>query len=108
MPDIFHNPRALAPFYRDRIAITGKRPDGVRFAFPLPACVLDQGWDDPLAEGDAATMRRRYSIRVRTCDWPETFPPQTGDEITLADGTLLSTHSSSRAVGDYLLEAREK
>ena len=73
---------------------------------PLPACVFDQGLDDPISGGGSSSTRRRYSINVHVCDWPETARPQTGDVVTLSDGSRLAVMSVAVVMGDFAMEAR--
>ena len=104
---LFDNPAAFAPFYDDVVAVEGTRTDRVLKTGPLAACVFDQGLDDPLADGDVSSVRRRYSISIRVADWPDTAPPQIGDTVLLADGNgRLSVLSVARSLGDIVMEAR--
>lgn len=104
---LFDNPAAFAPFYDDTVAVEGTREGRVLKTGPLAACVFDQGLDDPIGEGDTASTRRRYTISIRFADWPDTFMPQNGDIVTLADGNgSLTVLSVARSLGDYVLEAR--
>lgn len=114
---LFHNPRALAPFYHDDVAVEAGRAasGGVRvFRCTLRACVLDQGLDDPLAEGSTGADRRRWDIRVRSADWPDTTPPQIGDVVRIPgeygpDGESMraAVQSIARHDDDWLIEARQ-
>ena len=107
MASLFENPHAYAPFYDDTVAVEGQRPGRTVRTGALKACVLDQGLDDPLSDGDTASTRRRYTVHVRVADWPDTAPPQNGDVVTLSDGgSRLSVLSVARVHGDFVLEAR--
>lgn len=106
MSGLFHNPRAFAPFFDDLVAVEGRRGARTVKTGALPACVLDEGLDEPLQDASTSTARRRYSIRLRAADWPETEPPREGYFVLLADGTKLSVMSVARHQGDYLMEAR--
>lgn len=93
------------------IAYSGERPTGASLralSFPLErVCIMDGGMDEPLMDGDTASKRRAFTVVVRRRDWPDVTPPQTGDHITLEDGTRLSVKGMQRFVGrDYIMEAR--
>ena len=103
---LFDNPRAFAPFFDDLVSVEGRRGSRTVQTGAIPACVLDEGLDDTLQDGATSTTRRRYSIRIRVVDWPDTEPPKEGDYVLLADGTRLSVMSKSRDLGDYIMEAR--
>lgn len=106
MISIFHNPAAFAPFYDDVVAVEGAAGRPLRTG-PLAACVLDQGLDDPVAEGGVASARRRFTVSIRVADWPASRPPQIGDVVILADGDVrLSVLSAARSHGDFVMEAR--
>lgn len=106
MKSIFQNPRAFAPFYDDRIAVEGARSGRTLKTGALPACVFDQGLDDPISDGGTSSTRRRYTINVKVSDWPDTTRPQTGDSIIMSDGTRLSVMSVAVVMGDIAMEAR--
>jgi hypothetical protein len=107
MPSIFQSKRAFAPFYDDIVSVEGQRQGRVVKTGGLMACVLDQGLDDAIGEGDADSTRRRYSVSIRTADWPDVFAPQRGDTVVLADGNeRLSVLSVARSLGDIVMEAR--
>ena len=63
MKSLFDNPRAFAPFYDDRIAVEGSRSGRTLKTGPLPACVFDQGLDDPISDGGTSSTRRRVRAR---------------------------------------------
>lgn len=117
MPIRFHNPRALAPFYHDVVAVEAKRAGSADVRVlrcTVRACVLDQGLDETLAEGSTGTDRRRWTIRVRSGDWPYTTPPRIGDVACIpgefgADGTPVRAAilSIGRHADDWLMEARQ-
>lgn len=106
MKSLFDNPRAFAPFYADSIAVEGSRSGRTLKTGPLPACVFDQGLDDPISDSGTSSTRRRYTINVPVSEWPETTRPQTGDVITLSDGSRLSVMSVAVVMGDFAMEAR--
>ena len=98
--DPFSNPAAFAPFYRDAITVEGTRrslpslqgshgvPRAVRGTFR--ACVIDNGFAEPVAESDAESSLRTFGISVRRGDWIDRMPPQTGDRVALVrDGQTL-------------------
>ena len=112
MPSIFHNPAAFAPFYDNRVAVEGKRGSR-RVAFTLRACVLDDGLEDPLADNSTSTNRRRWSVRVRIEDWPDTNPPQIGDTLQIPEEfdvcgvpVKAAVKSIVRHADDFIMEAR--
>ncbi len=117
MRSIFHNPRAFAPFYDEVVAVEAKRArsGGARvLRCTVRACVLDQGLDEPLAEGSTGTLRRRWTIRVRAADWPYTTPPQIGDVARIpgefeqgGDPVRAAVLSIARHEDDWLMEARQ-
>ena len=106
MAALFENPHAYAPFYDDTVAVEGKRGGRTLTTGALPACVLDQGLDDPISDGATSSTRRLYTVTVREADWPDTTPPRIGDVITLADGAKISVKAVVRSHGDFALEAR--
>lgn len=106
MKSLFDNPRAFAPFYDDLVTVEGSRSGRTLKTGPLPACVFDQGLDDPISDGGTSSTRRRYTVNVPVGDWPETTRPQGGDIITLADGSRLSVMSVAVVMGDFAMEAR--
>ncbi len=106
MSNLFHNPRAFAPFFDDLVSVEGRRGARTVQTGALPACVFDEGLDDTLQDGSTSTTRRRYSISIRVADWPDTEQPREGYSVLLADGTRLSVMSVSRQQGDFQLEAR--
>ena len=104
---LFDNPRAFAIFYDTQVSVEGPRQGRVVKTGGLMACVIDLGLDDAVAEGDTASTRHRYSVAVRQAEWPDTFYPQIGDTVLLAeeDGRL-SVLSVARSLGDLVMEAR--
>lgn len=106
MPSIFENPIAFAPFFNDEIFVAGVRPYGNFRTGALKACVLDCSLEEPFAEDSVASHIKRYAVRIRVADWPETSPPQIGDQVTLEAGATLSVMSLEVSHGDYVMEAR--
>ncbi len=94
------------------IAYRGERPNGASprvLSFPLErVCIMNGGIDDPFSDGSTSADRRAFTVVVRCRDWPDVTPPQTGDHITLEDGTRLAVKSMQRFVGrDFILETRQ-
>lgn len=106
MKSLFDNPRAFAPFYDERIAVEGARSGRTLKSGPMRACVIDQGLDDAVVEGDTASTRQRYSVSVHEDEWTDVLQPQVGDTIILAGGERLSVMSVARSLGDIVMEAR--
>lgn len=108
--DRFGREAPFAPFFRDRVAVEGARAGGRRVAGTVRACVLDMGFDDPLADGAAQAARRVVEVTVRRADWFEPDPPRTGDEVTLESGAVFSVLSVAAADGlaGWTLKARSK
>ncbi len=101
----------MSRLFNRTIAYDGTRPhNGATrpLSFPLErTCIMDGDMDEPLLDGDTASKRRAYTVIIRKRDWPDVTPPQTGDHITLEDGTRLSVKGMQRFVGrDYIVEAR--
>ena len=119
MPGTFQMPAsAFAPFFDEVISVEGRRSatlsaDGApavtrNVSGSFYACVFDNGFADPLADADAESGVRTFSITVRAGDWIEGTKPQTGDRVHLADGTLLAVNSVGMLAGDtWVLTARE-
>jgi len=108
MRSMFDNPRAFDPMYEDRVTVAN--PGGVRV--DCRACVFDLGIDDPFADGDAESTRRRFAVHIplKGCGaWPQgTQAPKVGWQVTFADGALAHVTSVSAHLHDALvLEARE-
>ena len=110
MQSLFENPSAFAPLFDDLVAVEGARQDGRRIAGTFRACVLDQGLDDLLSDGSTGTVRRRVVVtfRIGGDSWPaDGTRPQSGDEITVADGAVYRVDRVTRPMGDmYECEAR--
>ena len=106
MTSIFDNPYAFDPFFDDIVSVEGRIGDCVVKTGAIPACVFDQGLDDPLSDEDTHTNRRRFSVTIRACDWPEVDGPRIGFTLELADGRRLAVDSVSVVQGDYQIEAR--
>lgn len=101
----------MSRLFNRKIAYSGtRRENGATrpLSFPIErACIMDGGMDEPLLDSDTASKRRAYTVVFRRRDWPDVTPPQTGDYITLEDGTRLSVKGMQRFVGrDYVVEAR--
>lgn len=92
--------------YEDRISLSGRRGNVSLKTGTIPACVFDQGLEDPLSDDATASVRRLYSVNVRTKDWPYTDAPRIGDTVLLADGTRLTVKSVARIIGDFQMECR--
>lgn len=99
MARLFESPAAFAPFFRDRVAVEGARAGGRRVAGTFRACVIDQGLDDPLAEGSTETARRVVSVTLLRADWLDVEPPQTGDAVTLESGDTYRAMAVDPSVG---------
>lgn len=106
MSSIFDNPSAFDPFFDDFVSVEGRVGDCVVKTGAIPACVFDQGLDDPLSDEDTHTNRRRFSVTIRSCDWPEVDGPGIGFTVELSDGRRLAVASVSVVQGDYQIEAR--
>ena len=116
MPSVFDNPDAFGPFFDETIVVEGKRPASRAAGASRPvkgtfrACVFDNGFADPFAEGDADSNVRTFSVSVRPGDWIEGTPPQPGDRITLErDGFSfhLAVKDVTPTFGSWTVAARE-
>lgn len=108
MAGMFDNPGPFDPFFDDVVCIEGVR-DGRTVCETVPACVMDQGFDDPLTDVSTETNRRKVEVTVRRSDWREILPPQTCDVVRLDDGgefevfAVVASHAS-----EWILRARSK
>ena len=111
MHNLFDNPAAFAPFFDDEIFVEGRRKadDGTRkVEGSFPACVVYNGFSEPLIEGDADSDVRTYSVSIRSGDWVDGTKPQVGDRVRLADGTQLAVSRTDNLLGEiWSLTARE-
>ena len=113
MSSIFHNAAAMAPFFDDVIIVEGRRTssdhNGTRsISGTFRACVIDNGFADPIAAGDAESNVRTYTIITPVGGWLERTPPQTGDRITLENGRRLAVQRiNALDAGDWTLTAKE-
>ena len=106
MGGMFDCPGAFDPFFDDLVSVEGRVGDRVVKTGAIPACVFDQGLDDPLSDEDTHTNRRRFSVTIRARDWLEVDGPQVGFTVELKDGLKLSVTSVAVVHGDYAIEAR--
>lgn len=97
---------AFAPFFDDVVSVEGRSGARAVKTGGIPACVFDQGFDDPVSDGSSATERRLYSVVVRVADWPNVEPPRIGFVVTLKDGARLSVKSVARSADEIAMEAR--
>lgn len=106
MGGMFDCPGAFDPFFDDLVAVEGRVGDRVVKTGAIPACVFDQGFDEPLQDESTATVRRLYNVVVRIADWPYVALPNAGCHVMLADGTRLSVKSVARSADEITMEAR--
>jgi len=120
---IFHNAAAMAPFFDDVIVVEGVRastsqtlkqsnnqttPQPTRIRGTFRACVIDNGFADPVAAGDAESSVRTYTIVTPAGEWLAHTPPQTGDRITLSNGRHLAVQAiNSIDAADWTITAKE-
>ena len=111
MNSFFDNPAAIAPFLDETIVVDGvRRSDGEKrtLRLSLAACVIDNGFSEPISSGDADSDVRIYSITVRASDWTDATPPQIGDRVTLGNGRRLALSDVGTISGSvWTLSARE-
>lgn len=108
-----------AAFGKCPAAFSGRRASAAAsaaraIAFTLDALALEDA-AAPSAPGDplGPSGGRTWTVCVRAADWPETEPPQTGDEIRLVDPSdgrelRLRAASVSRGGGWWTLRARPR
>lgn len=116
----FASPAAFAPFFREAVAVEGRREAipalngggtvarSVRGTFR--ACVMDCGFAEPLADGDATCSARVYAVSVRKGDWVDRTPPRVGDRVrATVGGRSASLVVTSVSCGEdvWTAEARE-
>ncbi len=107
MKSLFVNPRAYAPFFDEMVAVSGVRPNGGRVNTSARACVIDNGFDETLGDGDPANTRRSFSITILRREWRYTTSPQVGDTVTLSSSaTALAVKSVETDDEFFHLEAR--
>jgi hypothetical protein len=111
--DFFRFPiAAFAPFFKERVAFSATRPDGVR-AGTIPANVSAGGYDDVFEDSGATSSRiRRATIVVRDADWRAVVSsdPQPGDRFTVFASprvTYAAAEVTPLAADMWTIEARE-
>ena len=116
MGRMFENSKAFAPMFDDLVKVTARRiTDGVNppriIRGGFRACVLPMMNDDPFAEDEAQSARRRFSVLIAKSGpsaWNDRQPPQIGDVIELPNGLTAAVKKVIPVVDDwYELEARE-
>ncbi len=107
MKSPFVNPHAFAPFFDETIVIEGVRANGARVNTTVRACVVDNGFDDSLGDGDPANTRRSFSIWMPLGAWLYGELPQIGDIVRLRDGARLAVSRVSRDESYVTMETRE-
>lgn len=102
----FDNPAAFAPMFDDRVVVRASRRNGETVRGTFAACVFPAESDDPLADVNDSSARRRVSVEIpRTGPggWNRQDLPQVGDGIE-HDGVRYSVAAVSLAVGgNYIL-----
>ena len=107
--------RAFAPFYDSRVRITGTRGAGASTRTidgTFPACLLDNGYADPMGESNTQSTARTRTIyipRTGPDAWRDETPPQRGDTITTLDGArwgVQSVDATDRT--QFTMEVKEK
>ena len=84
-------------------------PQPTRIRGTFRACVIDNGFADPVAAGDAESSVRTYTIVTPAGEWLAHTPPQTGDRITLSNGRHLAVQAiNSIDAADWTITAKEQ
>lgn len=109
MNKIFDNPAAFAPFYDSLVSINGnRRLRTIRSTFR--ACVIDQGFEDPLSADGTGSTRCAISVRIRKSGkqgWNDVTPPQVGDVVTHGGVRFNVFDVELFDATDYILKARQ-
>lgn len=97
----FDNPKAFDPFFDDHVSVEAVRA-GRTVRTTCAACVLDEGYDDPLSDA-VQTSRRIVTVLVRggECFCFGGFKP--GD-VVVSEGSRLAVERASLSHGVW--EAR--
>lgn len=109
MSGMFSNPRALAPFFDELIAVEGERPTG-RVRQSVKASVMPAAKDELLGDASFDTTRRDWSVSFLKCGrggWNLTAAPQIGDRVRLKSGAVATVAKVTEILEMYELEVRE-
>lgn len=107
MAGLFQNPRAWDPMFDDPVVFSGVR-NGVAWRRPVKACVLDNGFGDPVDE-QSAQGPREIVVTVRGKEWSGSGAPhpKIGDAVTLVDRTAFAVYNVAPfAFGEWTMKAR--
>lgn len=109
MKSVFDNPKALAPFFDDVLVIEGRRAGGRDVRCTISACVLDQGFSDPLMDGASSSSdARELVVQLPRACWPYIQPPQIGDRVKMKTGQSFEVYKVGLFDATvYMLNIRE-
>lgn len=111
-PIDFNCTSAFAPFFDEVVSIEGRRKsdDGpYTLSGTALACVLENGFSDPMVDVDADSDVRVFSVSIRRSDWIDRSRPAIGDRIVLTgrDGLKLAVSRVDADATSWTLTARE-
>lgn len=105
MRSYFDNPRAFAPMFTDPVSVRTSSGDfEVRVVGNLVSC----GFDDPLLDGSAATVRRKAVLMIPVLAWAGERKPSVGMIVETAEFRRFAVTDVDPFHGDcYTLQLRE-
>lgn len=114
MANLFHNPHAFAPMFDTHVRLTGTRAAGASTRAidgTFRACVLDDGYADPVGDTATASTVRAVTIYVPRMGpeaWRDETHPQRGDILRpVCGGRFKVTSVDATDATMFTLEARE-
>ena len=111
MNNFFDNPAAFAPLFSDTVDVTGVRRIGTGTHYiegSCKACVFENGFADPIADGEINSDVRTFSVQIRSEDWIDSERPGVSYRLTLANGVKCAvTRVDLSLDGTWCLSARE-
>lgn len=111
MSNFFANPAAFAPLFSDTVDVTGVRRIGTGTHYvegSCKACVFENGFADPIADGEIDSDVRTFSVQIRSEDWIDSERPGVSYRLTLANGIKCAVNRVSLGLdGVWVLDAKE-
>ena len=116
IPIDFNNPAAFAPFYTDRVSVSGKifnREAGTSFPVDCvcPACVMESGLADVDAGSIGISAARSFTISIPKREWMCPEPPRIGLQVEIVGRTYhnrLKVVSVDEDGSDWIFSAESK
>lgn len=107
---MFDAQEAFEPFFDDLLIVEGAR-DGASVAATVHACVLDEGFEEPLTDDGTSSTRRAIVAHIPRKGphrWSFTWQPQIGDTLVNAFGVRFSIYKVELFDGgEFICKARQ-